>query len=241
MPGVAGAAAISGGLGIAGSFIGGSSAKKAAQAQAAQQAAALAENRRQFNITQENLAPFLGAGQGAIPGLIQGSTIGGLDERLGQVFEGQGFQNLLQDRTRAAQSGLAAGGLTRSGAGVRGIADVSTGLGLELEGLLTGRLGNLAGIGQNAAVAQGGFGQNFAQSQGQFLSSLGQTQAQGILGQGQADAARNQQLLQGLGGLISGGIGLFGGGGGQTATPQQFSDVSNQVAGSFIPPVFPTG
>ncbi len=250
MPGVAGAAAIAGVASIAGGLLSSSGAKKAAQAQAAQQQQALALQQQQFAQTTQNLAPFLQAGQGAIPGLVQGSTAQGLDQRLQDIFSGGQFQNLIGERTRAAQGGLSAAGLRRSGAGLQAIAGIPSQLGLQLEGLLSGRLQNLAGAGQNAAVQQGGFGQNFAQQQSQLLQNLGQTQSQGILGQAQADTARNEALIQGLGQLTGAGIGFASQ---SPGTDQQTQQVAQQVANQFLPqqqiglpgvssvPVFPVG
>lgn len=214
MPGAAGAAGIAGAASIASGLIGSSSARKAAQAQAQQQAAALAQQKIQFEKAEKNLQPFITAGQEGLQGLAGGSTAGGLDERLSSILSGQGFQNVLGARTRAAQGGLAAAGLTRSGAGLQAIAGIPTDLALQFEGLLSGRQGQLATLGQQTAAQLGGLGQGFAGQQSGAFGSLGQTQAQGILGQGQADAARNQALIQGLGQLASAGIAGFGGGGG---------------------------
>jgi hypothetical protein len=55
------------------------SGSKAANAQVQANQASIDEMKRQFGITQENIAPFLQAGQGAVPGVEAGATVGGMD------------------------------------------------------------------------------------------------------------------------------------------------------------------
>ena len=64
---------------------------------------------------REQQAPFAAAGEIALPEVLSGITPGGLDERLGQIFGTDVFQNLVEERTGAVEGQLAAGGLTRSG------------------------------------------------------------------------------------------------------------------------------
>ncbi len=154
------------------------------------------ELRRQFDVTQANIDPFIRAGTGALGGLVEGTTAGGLDERLGRIFDSDIFGNLVQERTRAVEGGLAAGGLTRSGFGVGELAKVPQDIGLAIEQLLTGRLSNLAVSGQNAAVGLGGLGSTASQGIANLTSQAGQNIASGLIGQGQAEAAQQQQTLQ---------------------------------------------
>jgi hypothetical protein len=60
--------------GIGSSLIGSSASKSAAQSQQQAADAATAEQRRQFDITQANYAPWLAAGQGGLAALTQGTT-----------------------------------------------------------------------------------------------------------------------------------------------------------------------
>lgn len=232
MPGVAGVAAIGAAGSIGTGLLGAESARKASQAQQATQQQALAEQRRQFEITRQNLQPFIGAGQTGLQGLEQGATAQGLDQRLADILGGGAFQQLAGERTRAAQAGLASAGLTRSGAGLQAIAGVPGDLALQLEGLLGGRQGQLAGLGQQTAAQLGGLGQGFAGQQSNLLSQLGQTQAQGILGGQQAIASG---IGQGLGFLQQFGQAQGIQGQPQQATPQQFNQVAFDVGGSFLP------
>jgi len=234
---------------------------EAAQIEAQANQAAIEELRRQFGITQENIAPFLQAGTGILPqvqegatagGFAQGlnaalerfgsgafqrtqdaATVGGLDANLAQIFNTDIFKSLRDERLRAVQGQLAAGGLTRSGTALTEGARVPTELGLALEQLLSGRdadlatrelgLGfgleqelfnrqsNLAGAGQNAALGLSGFGANTSSNIANFIRDTGQARGAGIIIDQQAGAAQSQNFLNTIvgGGLIAAKLGLF--------------------------------
>lgn len=124
------------------------------------------------------LDPFLQAGTAQLPALTAGATAGGLEERLAEIFGGGGFQSLVDERTRAVQGQLSAGGLTRSGAGVQAAAAVPTDLGFAIENLLSGRQQSLAGQGLGAG---GAIATQFGQQ--------GEAAGAGILTDAQARAA----------------------------------------------------
>ena len=150
---------------------------------------------RQFGISQENLQPFIGAGQDALGPLQQGSTVEGLDQMLAQIMGTDTFGTLRDERERSTTGLLGSSGLTRSGAGLQEIANVPTDLALQLESMLYGRQGNLATMGQNAAVGAGSLGAQGASGINQSLTNMGNTTSQGILGQQQAQAAGTQNLM----------------------------------------------
>lgn len=174
---------------------GGDAGVQAAQLEAEGNRKAIAEIRRQFDVTQGNLAPFLEAGTGALPGVIQGSTPQGLEEILAEIFRGGGFKSLLDERTRSVEGSLAAGGLTRSGAGIRELANIPTELGFQIENLLFGRQAGLAGAGQNAAAQLGVFGGQASTGIAGLQQDIGRAQGGGIITDQQARAAQQQQLL----------------------------------------------
>jgi hypothetical protein len=183
-------------VGKATGLLGGQDAVREASAQQAKgQRNAIGELRRQFNITQEQFAPFLEAGAGALPGVQQASTIGGFGDRLKEIFESGVLDPLIQERTEAVEAGLSSGGLRRSGAGIQELANVPPELAFQLEQLLAGRESNLAGSGQNAAAQLGAFGQDTSQQVAGQLAGIGKTHASGILGAQQAKAAQSQQLI----------------------------------------------
>lgn len=176
------------------------SGKKSARAEERANKAAQAEIRRQFDVTQENLSPFLEAGQEQLPVLQDRTTVGGLDEILGEIFGSENFQNLRGERTRAVQGQLSAGGLTRSGTGLQEAARVPTDLGFQLEQLLTGRSQQLVGSGQNAAARLGAFGQNASSQIAGLSQATGQAQSSGALADQQA---KSQGTAQTIGAIAS--------------------------------------
>lgn len=182
---------------------GGKAAKKAAAAQTEAQQRAIDEMKRQFGITQENIDPFIQAGTAALPQFAANTTVGGLDQQLGQIFGSENFQNLRDERTTALQGQLGAAGLTRSGTALQEAANVPTQLGFDIENLLSGRTSALTGLGQESALGLGGLGQQNSGAIAGLLQGQGQSQAQGILGAQQAKAGGFGNLL-GLGSFLGG-------------------------------------
>ena len=142
--------------------------------------------REQFGITEANLQPFITAGTDALGSVVQGSTAGGLDERLGEIFGGESFGALRDERTRSVQGQLGAGGLTRSGTALEEIANVPTDLGFQIENLLSGRQSALAGTGLNAATSLGQFGAQQASGLAGIFGQQGENVGSGIIGDAQA-------------------------------------------------------
>lgn len=205
------------------------SGSDAAALEAAANQQAIDELRRQFGITQENIAPFLEAGQRAVPGLELGSTVGGLDQRLREIFNTDIFGSLVDERTKAVDRRNAASGNFGSGAGLLDAARVPTELGLGFEQLINNRLAGLAGSGQNAALGLGSLGAQNSQSIASLLQDSGRARSSGFL----TDAQSRAQFGQQLGGLAGAGVSLLGPvlglGAGATglaaaATPLFFSD-----------------
>ena len=197
------------GLAVAFGFGDGGAGEAAGQIQAAGGAAQAGLN-AQFEAARQNLAPSLIAGQDALQQTIQGSTAGGLDQRLGDIFGSQNFQNLRDERTRAVQGQLAAGGLTRSGQAVEDIANIPTELGFGIENQLFGRQQGLSSQGLGSINSLEQFRASNAAQNADIFRGIGGAQAQGILG-GRANQAAG---VGNLFGTISGGVtGLNQGGG----------------------------
>ena len=194
MPGAGGIAAIGAVATLASGFLGDSGG--AAQEAAAQQAAA---KQQAIATLQRNLAPFRDVGTAALPGLEAASSLQGIDQRLGDIFQGGTFRNLVDERTRAVEARDAAGGNFRSGAGLLAAARVPTDIGLQLEQLGQGRLSQLSNIGLNAAGNLGGGVANLQAGIGRDIGS-------GILTEQQANAANIQNAIQagtGVAGLFA--------------------------------------
>jgi hypothetical protein len=204
-----------GGL-VSGAFGDTGASDEAARAQIFAIQQGIEEVKRQFAVTQGNVDPFLQAGQGAVPGVQQASTIPGFGQRIDEIFQGGSLDPLIDRRTQAAQNQLGAGGLTRSGQGLETIANIPTELAFQLEQLLSDRGSNLAQTGLSSAL---GLGQLGAQSSSQIAglnSDIGAVRSAGILGENEARVGQANSIFQGLTDLFStaSGAGAFGGGGG---------------------------
>lgn len=153
----------------------------AAQAQAA-------GKRQGIETLTRELSPFRDVGLTALPGLERGATAAGLGQNIQELLAGGVLAPLVAERGRAVQGQLAAGGLTRSGAGLQAAAAVPTDLALQLEQMLSGRQSGLAGLGFEAAQ---GIGTGVANLQ----TGIGRDISSGILGQAQAKAGQQEQLF----------------------------------------------
>jgi hypothetical protein len=174
-------------------------AKNAAKEQEEAAFAGIAEQRRQFDITQESFRPFQEAGVGAIgqqQALLGLSGAGAQQSAFDQFNQSPG-QQFLRDRAQKnlLRNSAAIGGL--GGGNVRS-ALVQQGVGFAQQDFQNqfGRLGQLAGQGLSATTNVGQFGQNTANNIQQGLNVSGQARASGILGQQQAAAQQQQQLQQ---------------------------------------------
>jgi len=186
-------------------------AKKAAQGAAGVQAeasqAAIEEQRRQFDISQEQAEPFRQAGLGALEqqqallGLsgteAQQAAFQAFQESPGQAFlRERGEQSLL--RSSAAIGGLG-GGNVRSALQQQGIGFAQQDLQTQLA-----RLGSIAGQGQAVTSNIAQLGAGTSANIGNLLQAGGQAQASGILG---AQQARSQFMGQIGSGLAGGALG----------------------------------
>jgi hypothetical protein len=156
---------------------------------------AIDELRRQFDVSREDISPFVEAGIGSLGQVVQGTTPTGLDERLGEIFGTETFQNLVGERQRAVEGQLGAAGLTRSGTALQEAANIPTDIGLAIEGLLSNRAANLAGTGQTAALGGAQLGAGASTNIANLLQQQGQNVASGILTDAQAQAAGAQNLV----------------------------------------------
>ncbi|MEW8053461.1 MAG: tail fiber domain-containing protein [Candidatus Thiodiazotropha endolucinida] len=203
-------------MGLFGSS-GNKAAKRAAEAQVKSTQLGVDELRRQFDVTQGSLQPFIDAGAGAIGDVTSAGTVGGLNERLAAIMGGSQFGALVDGRGRAVQNQLSSSGLRRSGASLSAAADIPTDLALAIEQALFGRQANLMGSGQNAAAGLGAIGANTSGGIANLFSQMGQGQSNAILQGQQANSQRGANVL--AGGLAGANIaaGLTGATGASTA------------------------
>ena len=179
------------------------------QAQASREA--LAESRRQFNLTQGLIQPQIEAGDLAREQQLQLLGLRGSDAQTGALqniqqspaeqFKQQRAQrNLLQN---ASAIGGLGGGNVRSALVEQGAGFAATDINNQLA-----QLGAVAGQGQAATGTSAQLGAQQSGLAGQLITQGGQAQASGILGAQQAQAQGQQQLFS----LLGAGAGLFAGG-----------------------------
>ena len=165
----------------------------AADAIAAANAQGIAEFRKNFEKAETNVQPFIEAGLGALGDVVGGSGLEGFGESLRQIFSGGALDPLIDERTDAVQKQLAAGGLTRSGTGVREIANIPTQLGFDIESLLFGRKKGLSDTGINAGLNLGNLGTQSASGIANLFQDTGRARSQGIITDQQAKAGGIEQ------------------------------------------------
>lgn len=185
--------------------------EEAAAAQEEQAQTALGEYRRQFDIGQENLSPWLEAGQGAL-GMQQdflGLSGGDAQQAAYDNYAESPGQKFLRDRGEKATMRHYAGIGGLGGGGVRSALN-KQGIGWAAQdfGNYYNRLAGMSNTGQNTGQQMGQQGQNFAnQSAGQY-GLIGNARASGIFGAQQAKSAGRAGFREGLGTFAS----FFGGG-----------------------------
>jgi hypothetical protein len=200
---------------VDGIFGGSDASSDAAKVQAASSTAAVAENRRQFDKTQQNLQPFIKAGeralmeQRALLGLYgegrQKNAINRFVDSPGEAFlRERGERALLQNQ--AAIGGLG-GGNVRSALNEQGI-----GFARQQFNNHMAQLAGMSGTGSTTAVNLGTIGANSANAIGQNLQAGGQARASGILGAQQANAGLGGQVFSAGLGAAAGSMGLLGSG-----------------------------
>tara|TARA_R110000782_G_scaffold252209_1_gene339947 strand:- start:496 stop:1158 length:663 start_codon:yes stop_codon:yes gene_type:complete len=210
MSGIATAIAVGAGATLYAGSKASKASKEAAAIQESGTQSGMEEQRRQFDVTQENLKPFQDAGVSAIEqqqillGLGGSSSTATPQEQQRAAFDefnespGQRFmrdraqKNLL--RNASAIGGLG-GGNVRSALVQQGVGFAQQDYGNQFS-----RLGQLAGQGQAATVSGGQFGANSANNIAGLNIAGSEARASGILGAAQARSDTAGQLA-GLGGL----------------------------------------
>ena len=208
-----------GGAAVIGAVSQQQAAGRAARAQEAAAETAVGEQRRQFDVTQEQLDPFREAGAAAlqqqrallgiaedIPGrkrnFFSGATPGKTAEQQQQeafaAFAESPGQKFLRDQQEkallrnAATIGGLGGGNVRTALQQQAFGRAQTDFSNQFN-----RLAGLSGTGQTAATNIGQLGAQSAQNIGRLQQFGGQARASGILGQ-------NQAFQQGLTGVVGG-------------------------------------
>jgi hypothetical protein len=196
---------------IGGAAFSSGASKSAANKVAEGNAAAIAEQRRQFDRVQQLLSPYVQGGNEGLQsllGLIGAQGAPAQQKAVNAFQQTPMFQGLVQQGENAIlQNASATGGLR--GGNVQGaLAQFRPALLNQQIQQQIGNLGGLATMGANAAAGVGTAGQSMGNNVSALLANTGQAQAAGGLASGQAWG----NALGSLGGIVGNALGAGGGG-----------------------------
>lgn len=186
-----------------------SAANKAADAQTAAAEIGAEEQRQRFEAMQKLLAPYVGAGTGALEAqqnLIGLNGNGPQQAAIDALRKSPQFTSALDLGEQSILANASAIGGLRGGNTQAALAQFSPALLASLINDQYSRLGGLTSIGENAAAMTGNAGMATGNNVTQLLAQMGQAQAGAALAQGRATTG----WVNGL----SGALGQFAGAGG---------------------------
>lgn len=178
--------------------------KAATQATAAQTAASdagIAETRRQFDLVQKNLAPFMETGtqsNSALAALLGLSGRDAQSEAIAGIEASPQFGSLVRNGEEAILANASATGGLRGGNTQGALAQFRPDMLSALIEQQVGRLQSGQAVGANAAAGIG----NAAQSSGQQITQLLQQTGAARAGNALARGTANANVVSGIGGVI---------------------------------------
>jgi hypothetical protein len=187
---------------IGGAALGSRQASKAADSQAAGNAAGIAENRRQFDVAQTNMAPYLAAGKNALGQFtIENDTP--LD--LTKIQMDPGYEFGRAQGQQAIDRKMAAGGGRISGAALKSAAQFGTDYATSGYSTAYGRanqtrtdrlnrLAEIAGIGQTATQNMGTLGAQVSGRNSALMTAAGDNLGSAQIAQGNIWGEAGNQL-----------------------------------------------
>jgi hypothetical protein len=179
------AALIAAGGSILGGLFGSSAADKAAKAQT--DASNRAINLQEATIAQSRLdsAPWLDAGKKAL-GSYMGELGLGAPGFVSQFEKTPGYDFQVEEAEKGAVNHLGALGMKNSGAALKALTKLRSGLATQEYGNYLGRLSGMAGVGQNQVANDNTLSMNSALSRGQLMQDAGAARASGYVGSANA-------------------------------------------------------
>jgi hypothetical protein len=196
-------------------------AETAATVQGASAQQGIDEQRRQFDLTQANLAPYMQAGTGALNHQLDLAGVNGPDAQAAAVQAiqaGPQFSSMLKQGENSILANASATGGLRGGNTQAALAQFSPQLLAQLVEQQYSRYGGLAGNGQSAASGLGQIGAGAANSISNLYGQQGAATAGGIMANGsQARTGFGDAMSLAALYAVSGG-GFGGGGGGGVGT-----------------------
>jgi hypothetical protein len=181
-------AIVAAGIGAVGAIGGGllasSGANKAAKAQQASDAAAIAEQKRQYDQSRTDFMPYLNAGTGALGGIQDLLGVHG-DPKAAAAIEAlkasPAYQSLYNNGQEAVLQNASATGGLRGGNTQSSLANFGRDTLSQVISDQLARLGGLAGMGENATGSVAGLGANSANQIASLLQAQGNARASGSL------------------------------------------------------------
>ena len=197
------AVAVAGGLGVVDSVISGQQANrgasKAADAQVQAAQLGVEENRRQFDLVQTLLKPYVEGGTAAFKQQQNLLGLGGAtsqQQAIGALQSSPFFHAQLNQGTNAILQNASATGGLRGGNTQAALAQFAPQLLQQTYQNQLANLGGLASAGLGAATGTGAAAQNAAAQNSQLFGNMGQAQAGAYL----ARAQNNQDMIGSLAG-----------------------------------------
>lgn len=178
------------GSSLGGALAGAASSKKGAKAQTRSADAAIAEQRRQFDLTRADQQPWLQSGRNAL-GRLDSVATGDMSS----FYTSPDYNFRRTEGQRGIQQTAAARGGAFSGNALKALSEFNSNLAAGEFGNWWDRTARQAGSGQGAAESLAVLGANKANYVGNALMSAGDARASGIIGQGNA-------LSQGVSGAL---------------------------------------
>jgi hypothetical protein len=183
---------------VAGGLLQSNSANKAVDAQQAATDAAIAEQRRQYDLTRADYAPYREAGTNALTQLQTGINT---PTTAADVMQDPGYQFGLDQGQQAIDRKIAASGGRVSGASIKAASQYGTNYATTGYGAADSRrnerlnrLAALAGIGQTATAGTNALNQNSTNNTSNLVSSQGNATGAANLAQGNIWANSLNQL-----------------------------------------------
>lgn len=202
------------GAAVGSSLIGANAAKKGAKAQTQAADQATAEQRRQYDLTRGDFAPWREAG---------GKAIGSLSDMLQPGYDhttSPGYQFRFGEGQRAVESGAAARGQLHSGGTLKDLVRFGQGVAADDFNQQFNRTASVAAGGQQVNTTLGQLGANAATNIGNNMMQAGNARASGYAGQASA-------IGGGLNNLAF--LAMNGGFGGQGNQPAAFWGGTNSM------------
>ena len=182
------------------SLTGKTAAKEASKAQQQGTQLGMEEQRRQFDMLQQLMQPYVQSGTGALQGQYDVLGLNGFDKQqgaIGNIENSPFFKSQYQQAENALLQNAAATGGLRGGNFQEVLADNRSNM---LFGNVQQQLQNLSGAaanGQSAAAGLGGQGLMFGQNIAQGYGDIGQAKAGYQLAKGQINSGLFNMALKG--------------------------------------------